>query len=100
SVPRILPAFPTRRSSDLPDDPVTGHADGSLGEFLLGRLEFLQAHDVGCLLVKPAQQIGQAGPDAVDVVGDDSHDAYGSESADGRSEEHTSELQSLTTLAC
>src|SRR5690606_17510218 len=57
----------------VPDGAVAGFADGVDGEFLLRRLQFLQAGDVGPGLLQPAQQHGQPAVDAVDVVGGDLH---------------------------
>ncbi len=45
-------------------------------ELMFLRLRFLQAHDVGLLLVHPAEEaLARGGPDAVEVAGDDAeHD--------------------------
>src|SRR5206468_7427367 len=94
---RHLPSFPTRRSSDLGTGQVTGSfhpgtyphaflwtpsvANGTSGSALdLGTLGGIQSNGVGV-------------NDSGQVVGD-------STLSNGRSEEHTSELQSRSDLVC
>jgi len=55
------------------DDAVARRANRQLRKLLLRRLELLQADDIRGALIQPAQEIGQARRDAVDVVGDDPH---------------------------
>src|SRR5262249_62214825 len=77
--PRLLPSFPTRRSSDLLRDVEARHdlhAGGERGLQALGRRHDLVEH-------------------AVHPEADAEHLLVGL-----RSEEHTSELQSLTNLVC
>src|SRR5690606_27514080 len=62
---------PTRLA--MPDRFVAEVADRSLGELLVGRLELLQADDLGPAQLEPAQQHRQPSVDAVDVVGGDFH---------------------------
>src|ERR1700716_224928 len=57
----------------VPNDSITGVSNGRFRKLVLGRFQFLKAHDIRCGLTQPAQQIRQARVDAVDVVGDDSH---------------------------
>src|ERR1700733_15063256 len=57
----------------VPDHPVAGVADGGLREIFLRSLQFLQADDIRCRLFEPAQQVRQAGIDAVYIEGRDSH---------------------------
>src|SRR5262249_58698297 len=81
--PRALPSFPTRRSSDL-------HARG------------LQPGAGGLALLDPAGQFAGAGG-ATGVDGDECPERTFPASFSKfvpRSEEHTSELQSLTNLVC
>jgi hypothetical protein len=52
---------------------VAGGADLHLREFILRRLQLLQAGDVRLGLFQPLQQGGQAAVDAVDVEGGDAH---------------------------
>src|ERR1700686_590297 len=61
----------------MPDHSVTGIPDRSIRKFPLRRLQFLKAHDVWRRLSKPAQQIGKARANAVYIVGNDPHLAYG-----------------------
>src|SRR5205823_13349856 len=93
---RVLHSFPTRRSSDLVLDPVLALEVGRAGQDALAveqdRVEHL--HHAGRGRVE-----GRAGLEQVDDLGaalarplDDRVDA--------RSEEHTSELQSLAYLVC
>src|ERR1700716_922922 len=67
-----VPAF-----LSMPDRSVTRIPDRSVRKFLLGRLQFLKADHISRGLIKPAQQIGKARANAVYVVGNDSHLAYG-----------------------
>src|SRR5262249_56990920 len=72
--PRDPPSFPTRRSSDLPDEQF--RAEQPAGE--------------GAVLGEPGGPEHPAGRDR----------AASDQQRPGRSEEHTSELQSLTNLVC
>src|SRR3546814_6814849 len=65
----------------MPDAAIADVANVLFRKCLIGRLEFLQADDVGLRLRQPFQQARQAGLDPV------------------RSEEHTSELQSLMRIS-
>ena len=57
----------------MPDWVIAKFANGRLREFLLWRLQLLQASHVGCCRIQPAQQHWQAAIDAVDIEGCDSH---------------------------
>jgi hypothetical protein len=57
----------------MPDRPIAGIADRLFGETVLGRLELLQADDVGFGQRQPAQQERKPAVDAVDVIGGDLH---------------------------
>src|SRR5262249_61649605 len=83
--PRVLPSFPTRRSSDLvaADDPFAPASSA----MRRARSEILQVVDESatCTVTVPLRGCRRA---------------LGTIVFDGRSEEHTSELQSLTNLVC
>src|SRR5262249_60911591 len=89
---RALPSFPTRRSSDLPDDvalkiPVDEYEAPTIAaalELAAGRATELG--DAARAYVRREHDLGRVA------------DAY--VRALERSEEHTSELQSLTNLVC
>ncbi len=55
----------------VPDRAVARLADRGLWKFLLGRLQFLKAHDIGLGFDEPAQEHREATIDAVDVEGCD-----------------------------
>jgi len=57
----------------MPDGAITGRADLRCREFLVRRLQLLQARDIRRGIPEPGQQIGEASVDAVDVVGRDPH---------------------------
>ena len=58
----------------VPDRRIAGLGDRLRGEVLAGRLQFLQADDVGPELAQPAQQHVEPAGDSVDIVGGDSQD--------------------------
>src|SRR5262249_60407647 len=98
--PRTAPPFPTRRSSDLYQvaQQRAGDGAGLVGMPILGR--GLEA----CL------PVGMAGEEAIDVGGVRGLESafpggvlsaqLGGQLGNPRSEEHSSELQSLTNLVC
>src|SRR5205085_5251839 len=95
--PRPLPSFPTRRSSDL--DVITIDASkvgypGSAGPLLEHKLG-IPGEDIDYEL-KGADKQSALNRIAVSFVGDD----YVQLTAQSRSEEHTSELQSQSNLVC
>ena len=55
----------------MPDRVVAALADCSDRKPVIGRLEFLQAHNIGLFVGKPALQVGQAAVNTVDIVGGD-----------------------------
>ena len=55
----------------MPDRVVAALADCSDRKPVIGRLEFLQAHNIGLFVGKPAKQVGQAAVNTVDIVGGD-----------------------------
>jgi len=57
----------------MPDGAITGIADRCRREFLVRRLQLLQARDIRRGVPEPGEQIGDASVDAVDVVGPDPH---------------------------
>jgi hypothetical protein len=57
----------------MPDGAIAGRADRGCREFLVGRLQLLQACDIRRGVSQPIKQIGEASIDAVDVVGRDPH---------------------------
>src|SRR6476620_5646722 len=57
----------------VPNRAVAGVANGSDWEFLLGRLELLETHDIGLGLAEPTQQYRQAPVDPVHVVSGNLH---------------------------
>jgi len=57
----------------MPDGPVPGVANGGFRKFLLRSLQFLEADDIRRGVLQPSQQIGQAGVDAIDIVGRNFH---------------------------
>jgi hypothetical protein len=61
----------------MPDHSVTGIPNRPIRKLLLRRLQFLKANDIWRRLGKPAQQIGKARANAVYIVGNDLHLAYG-----------------------
>src|SRR5205823_14116182 len=98
--PRHLPSFPTRRSSDLEIDPAADFLWGSVGfiatkagvedkqprtdkEWETVRNNVIILIEATNLLVIPGRQVATSGS-----------------RLDPRSEEHTSELQSLAYLVC
>src|SRR5690606_41944377 len=92
-----LPPFPTRRSSDLGAGAVLGqHRDRDVValERLLQRMP--QRTQAEHLVALP----GIARQDAAVLVADLLEQALADEHLDGRSEEHTSELQSRENLVC
>src|SRR5262249_60208217 len=84
--PRYLPPFPTRRSSDLAHPPPEAAAQTHLPRPTRRRraLHSLRSQDAGGTT---ARRVPTSQPVALVVAG-----------VFGRSEEHTSELQSLTNL--
>src|SRR5271165_5970265 len=68
AVPAFLP---------VPNHSIAGLPDGGFRKLLMRRLQLLKADDIGCGLAKPAQQIRQPGANAVDVISEDFHTAYG-----------------------
>src|SRR5205814_8399176 len=88
--PRLLHSFPTRRSSDL-DDLRFQHALGGIAEQQVG-----MADDAG---VDLRLAIAAACAHRRDAVGELDL-AHRAEGFGARSEEHTSELQSLRHLVC
>src|SRR5207247_7987889 len=87
---RVLPPFPTRRSSDLivlADEP-TGNLDSTNGRHLMDLLRHINhARGTTIVLVTHDAELAAAA-DARLIL------------RDGRSEEHTSELQSRVDLVC
>src|SRR5208337_3919988 len=63
-----VPAF-----LSVPDDAIAGLLDHVAGEFLVWRLELLQADDVGLSHLEPAQENREPPIDAIDVEGRDLH---------------------------
>jgi hypothetical protein len=61
----------------MPDHSVTGIPNRTDRKFFLWCLQFLKADDIWRGLTQPAQQIGKARANAVYIVGNDSHRAYG-----------------------
>jgi len=57
----------------MPDGAIAGIADRCCREFLIRRLQLLQARDIRRGVPEPIKQIGEASVDAVDVVGRDPH---------------------------
>ena len=57
----------------MPDGLVTASGQFGFGEAFAGRLELLQAGDVGPGLIEPLQQRRQAAADAVDIESGDPH---------------------------
>src|SRR5205823_13475388 len=97
ALPRPLPPFPTRRSSDLPDRPGV--------DLPIGRVEDLLAERLHAPAVEGRQQ-QPAVAQVLDPV-EQQHRALAENRpqqrvrlARVRSEEHTSELQSLAYLVC
>src|SRR5262249_58992449 len=94
---RRLPSFPTRRSSDLAAHP--GIEDTrSLSAAVIG-----QEHDQRIVGEAPFVELLEKRAEIVVDVLDHSEEAghvVGDFAAITRSEEHTSELQSLTNLVC
>src|SRR5437016_5275334 len=92
-----LHSFPTRRSSDLPDGPCAG-AHGCRAE----RRRYARPHarsGWGVRTVAP-EMTGERGPERIRLVGGSITALSFQEHLELRSEEHTSELQSLTNLVC
>src|SRR5262249_60276038 len=85
------PSFPTRRSSDLARDP--RRRGRSRGLFLMPELR--EAGGFECLL--SGEELIEHQAERVDVAAN--RGALAGEKA-FRSEEHTSELQSLTNIVC
>ena len=56
-----------------PDRAVAGLVDGAERKVLVGRLQLLQANDVGLCLLQPSQQVRQPPIDIVDVERGDLH---------------------------
>ena len=65
--------YPVPGFLPVPHHAVTGIADRCRREFLVGRLQLLQAGDIRRGVPQPIEQIGEASVDAVDVVGRDPH---------------------------
>jgi hypothetical protein len=57
----------------MPDGAIAGIADRCRREFLVRRLQLLQARDIRRGVLEPIKQIGEASVDAVDVVRRDAH---------------------------
>ncbi len=60
----------------MPQRVVAGRLDRGDRKFLLRRLEFLQAHDVGLALLEIVQEGVQPAVDTVDVVGGEQHGVF------------------------
>src|SRR5262249_56860905 len=90
-----LPSFPTRRSSDLADAPARRELErlGHVGGVPLGAALVDPAQEVVAVLFLQAAVVAEL---AVLGVGVPRRHAVVAD----RSEEHTSELQSLTNLVC
>jgi hypothetical protein len=67
----------------VPDRAIAGLLDRGRGKAVFGRLQFLEAGDVGPCLGQPVEQQRQAAVDAVDVEGGDLHPGETIESAPG-----------------
>src|SRR5690606_41617284 len=91
AAPRALHSFPTRRSSDLP---LAGYRL-ELASLSVGRAPLL-AHR----LPRLAPALGQGLDVVLHGVVADTCPAFSDGLASGRSEEHTSELQSRENLVC
>src|SRR5205823_13488840 len=98
--PRVLDSFPTRRSSDLG---IELQPQAVLAQ-LLPRLDERARHVAvldQAVVLRDARRLGVAGCARVARVGHRNHDvAVDRGLAPQRSEEHTSELQSLAYLVC
>jgi hypothetical protein len=64
TIPAFLP---------MPESLISCVQQGLFGEFFLGRLEFLQAGDIGRGLLQPAEQDRQVAIDAIHIIGCDFH---------------------------
>src|SRR5258705_8162750 len=75
-----------------PNRLVAGALDRGGGEFAIGRLQLLQADDIGRGLAEPRQKIGQPPPDVVDVEAGDFHQGFLTETACATSRTETSRM--------
>src|SRR5262249_33792504 len=64
AVPRLL---------SMPDRSIPSCLDRHGRKNLVGCLEFLQAHDIGCFALQPLQQVLQPRPDSIDIESGDFH---------------------------
>src|SRR5205823_14200218 len=89
--PRDLPSFPTRRSSDL-----RSRASASVLKSSSVSSERVEWPIVHTALIQQLHPTGRHGPRELQQR----HEGQHQETAGQRSEEHTSELQSLAYLVC
>src|SRR5690606_41981502 len=89
---RALPSFPTRRSSDLGDDPQRERAGKAVDELAVAGREEVVEDVVGDL---PHRVLV-----LLETLRRDQPHQQGTVIGVGRSEEHTSELQSRENLVC